>query len=225
MMIKHPPDQIETSETGQPKNVGDAHDEKRGGEAAKDQIFYAGLQRHDIAALISDEDVEGDGDELERDEEENEIVGRGEQHQTDRGEKRQYDKFTAAAGKRVLYLVAHPDDQCRDREKKEMEELGRAVPLGHTTPEKRVGAVQHQGVESGKGDAGQRRESDDAGRERKKGFGQQQAHGPDREKDLRGHVTDVGIGDKIKHRRLFYGGHERQDRDAGLDDMDQQKTA
>ena len=89
--------------------------------------------------LVGDEDVEGDRDQLQRDEEEHEVVGRGEQHQADGGEERQDDEFAAVLD-RGLHLVAHPDDERADGEEEEVEELGRAVPDAQL-PQKSTGEL------------------------------------------------------------------------------------
>ena len=102
----------------------------------EDEIFDAGLEGHDAAALVGDEDVEGDGHQLQRDEEHDEVVDGGEHHETGGGEERQNDEFAAAVRDGLLDFVAYPDDEGGDDEEKEVKELGRAIPLAHAAPRK-----------------------------------------------------------------------------------------
>ena len=67
-------------------NPGDAVNEEAGAERAEDEVFHPGFERADVAAHVGDEDVEGDGDEFERDEGSGEILGGGEPHHAGAGE-------------------------------------------------------------------------------------------------------------------------------------------
>jgi len=104
------------------------HDEEGGGEAAEDEVFDAGLECDDAAALVGDEDVEGDGDELQRDEEEHEVVGGREEHQARGGEEREDGEFAAAMLHGFLDFIVHPQDESGDDEEEDGEEFGHAVP-------------------------------------------------------------------------------------------------
>ena len=97
-----------------------------------------------LRPLVGDEDVEGNCDELERDEKEHEVVRRGKDHQADRGEERQNDELAAAVPHRFLRLLAHPDDQRGHRDEKEVEKLRRAVPLRAFVPEEVSGRAVEQ---------------------------------------------------------------------------------
>jgi len=59
----------------------DAHEEQGGAEAARDQVFHAGLERGLAAAQVADEHVEADGGRLQREEERDEVVRLREQHE------------------------------------------------------------------------------------------------------------------------------------------------
>ena len=79
-----------------PIDPGDAIDEEAGAERAEDEVFHAGFERADVAAHVGDEDVEGDGDEFERDEGSGEVLGGGEQHHAGAGEDGQGVVFAGA---------------------------------------------------------------------------------------------------------------------------------
>ena len=121
--VKLVDEHVEAGRAHDAEDVGHAHDEEGGGEPAQDEIFHPGLQRGQAVAAVGDEDVKGNRHQLQRDEEEHEVVGRGEEHESHGGEKRQDGEF-AAVLHRLLHLVAHPDDQRGHGEEEEVEELG-----------------------------------------------------------------------------------------------------
>ncbi len=139
VMLEVASNEVEAGVAGKAEDVGDAHDEEGRGESAEDEVLHARLERDEAAALVGDEDVEGDGDELQRDEEEHEVVGRGEEHEADGGEERQGEEFAAAVRHRRLHFVAHPDDERDDGEEEEVEEFGRAVPTCTCRPRRAWG--------------------------------------------------------------------------------------
>ena len=69
---------------GEAENPGDAVNEEAGGERAEDEVFHAGFERTGVAAHVGDQHVEGDRDELERDEDHHEIDGGGHPHEARR---------------------------------------------------------------------------------------------------------------------------------------------
>jgi len=118
------PEEVEAGVAGEAEDVGDAHDEEGGGESAEDEVFDSGFEGDEAAALVGDEDVEGDGDELQGDEEEHEVVGGGEEHEARGGEEGEDGEFAAGVGDGLLHFVVHPDDEGGDGEEEELEEFG-----------------------------------------------------------------------------------------------------
>ena len=83
----------------------DAVDEEPGREGAEDEEFGAGFEAVLVAAEVGDEDVEGDGDQLERDEDHHEVDGGGHPHEAGAGEDGEGVEFTesgpAAFGREI----------------------------------------------------------------------------------------------------------------------------
>ena len=67
--------------SGYTVDPSDSVDEKTGREGAEDEVLGAGFEAVLVAAEVGDEDVKGDGDQLERDEDHHEVDGRGHPHQ------------------------------------------------------------------------------------------------------------------------------------------------
>ena len=136
------PEEVEAGGAGETEDVGDAHDEKRGGKRAENEVFDAGFQGDDAAALVGDEDVKGNGDEFQRDEQKHEVVRGGEEHEPGGGEEGQDRKFAPGVSHRGLHVVAHPDYECGHDEEKEVEEFGGHRPSGTCRPKKAWDACQ-----------------------------------------------------------------------------------
>ena len=140
----------------------DAVDEEAGREGAEDEVFGAGFEAVLIAAEVGDEDVEGDGDEFERNEDHHEVDSGGHPHEAGAGEDGEGVEFaesgTAAFGGKVGFdgrcVFERHDEHDDGREEGELfEEEGegvRAVEFGVSG-----GGVHRGGVgeESGAEDA------------------------------------------------------------------------
>ena len=87
-------DSLQIRFAGHAENPGDPVNQKSGRERAEDEIFHAGFERDWISSRKTNEDEERNGDELERNENENEIDCRNQIHQTGASQKRQRKKFT-----------------------------------------------------------------------------------------------------------------------------------
>jgi hypothetical protein len=83
---------------GHAENPGDSVNQKCGRERAEDEIFHAGFERDWISSRKTNEHEERNGDELERNENENEIDRRNQIHQAGTSQKRQRKKFTEICG-------------------------------------------------------------------------------------------------------------------------------
>ena len=117
---------------------GDAVNEEAGAERAEDEVFHAGFERADVAAHVGDEDVEGDGDEFERDEGSGEVLGGGEEHHAGAGEDGQGVEFAGAvfrtrmigeAGEDFPVIDGKQDDEDRGDEGEDLVEAGEGIEL------------------------------------------------------------------------------------------------
>ena len=142
----------------------DAVDEEAGGEGTEDEIFRSGLEAGFATAQVGDEDVEGDGDEFERDEDHHEVDGRGHPHEAGAGEDGEDVEFPesgAAAlgghvgfdGRCVFQRHDEHDDGCEEGEL--FEEDGQRI--GAVEARVGRGGVHRRGVdeEAGGEDADQ----------------------------------------------------------------------
>ena len=75
-------DSLQICLAGHPEDPGDSVDEKRCGKRAQHQIFHAGFERERIAASKTDQHVKRNRHQLERDENEDEIDGRHQIHES-----------------------------------------------------------------------------------------------------------------------------------------------
>ena len=128
----------EVHRAGGAVNPGDAVNEEAGAERAEDEVFHAGFERADVAAHVGDEDVEGDGDEFERDEGSGEILGGGEEHHAGAGEDGQGVVFAGAvfragmigeAGEDFPVIDGEQHDEDRGDEGEDLVEAGEGIEV------------------------------------------------------------------------------------------------
>ncbi len=130
---------------GHAENPGDAVNKKAGRERAEDQVFHAGFERGRIAAGEADQHVEGDGHELERDEDHDEIDRGSHPHETGAGEDRQREKLaeTGLMGRAVdrfahdRRVIDHHDQDENGGDERKAFEKNRERIGGVKTPEAR----------------------------------------------------------------------------------------
>jgi len=119
----------------------DAEEQDRRAEPAGDQVFQAGFLRERAGAEVAHEDVESDGDRLQRHEEQHEMVGLHEQHKRRRDHEHDVEKLHA----RQLLLRERDRAQEADEQRGEHEEQ---------THELAGGGVVQQAVEGVDAEAG-----------------------------------------------------------------------
>ena len=119
------------------ERMGDAIDQrdaehgKGGGEGADDQVFDAGFERGDQAALEAGEHVEGDGDEFQRHEQQGEVVRRGgKQHARERKQNQRVE-LGDAGGDAVGEFDRHEQDDEGGQQEEAFEEQRQAVERVH----------------------------------------------------------------------------------------------
>ena len=135
-------DGCEVELSGHAVDPRDPVDKEAGREGAEDEVFGAGFEAVLIAAEVGDEDVEGDGDQFERDEDHHEVDGGGHPHEAGAGEDGEGVELTesgpAAFGGKIGFdrrgvFERHDQHDHRGQEGELFEEEGegvRAVKFG-----------------------------------------------------------------------------------------------
>src|SRR5438477_10627712 len=112
-------DLLQIGFAGYAEDPGDAVNEKCSRERAEDEIFHAGFEGDGVSSWKADQYEKGNGDELERNENENEIDGRDQIHQAGTSQKRQREQFTEIRRSfrgptNIRHVIDHhrEDDDC-----------------------------------------------------------------------------------------------------------------
>ncbi len=182
---------------------GDAEDEHAGAQSAEDEVFDPGFEGEAAFTSKGDEDVEGDGDEFQRDEDGDEILGGGHPHHAGADDERDAEELRDAAIDGVFAdirgaLVGEPEDDEGDHQSEAFVKHGQGVE-------------RHPGAEEA-GEAGVVAAGDGEEKDEREG-GTSDADGGD------GAAGDVGR-EGLKHQE-----HEAQDGEEGFDGEDGHKES
>jgi hypothetical protein len=123
---------------GRPKNQRDAEDQKGRRQRAQNQILDARLQGLQARALKTDQDIETDRDQFQRDEDHHKIIGRGREHHARQGHQHDDIKFPDAHRHPLRAFVGHEQDKNRRHQENALEKNGQPVLRQHDARRRRA---------------------------------------------------------------------------------------